>query len=49
MLHEQQRNGQREIGWLDPDETAWLEEEVKREEALMGLYGERSPKDEDKS
>lgn len=32
MIREQERSGQLEVGWLDPDEVAWLEEEMKREE-----------------
>ena len=32
MLHEQERDGSY-VAWLDPDEVAWLEEEVRREEA----------------
>ncbi|KAN0061088.1 hypothetical protein ACQY0O_006823 [Thecaphora frezii] len=31
----QEASGEREVGWLDPDEVAYLEEEIKREEADM--------------
>ena len=40
MLREQERSGQIEVGWLDPDEVAWLEEEVKKEEAKLVSQGE---------
>lgn len=33
MIREQERSGNIGIDWLDADEVAWLEEEVKREEA----------------
>lgn len=31
MLREQELKGRMELGWLDPDEVAWLEEEMRRE------------------
>jgi hypothetical protein len=39
MKREQERSGEMETGWLDPDQVAWLEEEIKREEAQAGQQG----------
>lgn len=32
MLKEQEEQGNLEVGWLDPDEVAWLEEEMRKED-----------------
>lgn len=34
MLRAQERQGDVELGWLGPEEVAWLEEEIHREEGL---------------
>lgn len=33
MLRSQELHGSEAIGWLDPDEVAWLEEEMEREKS----------------
>ncbi|UZJ54408.1 hypothetical protein CBS101457_003728 [Exobasidium rhododendri] len=43
MLRDQERSGQMQVGWLDPDEVAWLEEEIKREEAASCILHEIEP------
>lgn len=35
MLSARDHDARIEIGWLGPDEVAWLEEEMRREEQQM--------------
>lgn len=39
MLREMERNGEVEMGWLNADEVAWLEEEIRREGGLIHSDG----------
>lgn len=39
LVTAQESSGQRELGWLDPDEVAWLEEEIKKDDSHVGGGG----------
>jgi len=45
MLKKQEEEGSLEVGWLGPDEVAWLEEEIRKEDQLEHEQSMEPPPD----
>lgn len=45
MLKEQEQEGSIEVGWLGPDEVAWLEEEMRKEDQIGQIQSMEPPLD----
>lgn len=45
MLRAQEHSGRVEVGWLGPEEVAWLEEEMRREERQPIVDPDEPPAD----